>query len=204
MQSFSCSNIFFFKRLFNANNQLLQIPHLQFVRSKLLLTKKSVIISKLKDLKDIINYSLSCGVITLWAATAAARLSGKRHKVSESSNRSSRCTRETLLADICFPPQQPVGKYVWHCGCSSTITAERLCHWVLMGRSRPVSYTSQLHDYKESCLFRGQLCFFCTDKNSWKHQICFCLTSRYKTRLQEQTHRHLSHLVKWNQLIIIR
>lgn len=173
MQSFSCSNIFFFKRLFNANNLLLQIPHLQFVRSKLLLTKKSVIISKLKDLKDIINYSLSCGVITLWAATAAARLSGKRHKVSESSNRSSRCTRETLLADICFPPQQPVGKYVWHCGCLSTITAERLCHWVLMGRSRPVSYTSQLHDYKESCLFLGQLCFFCTDKNSWKHQTCF-------------------------------
>lgn len=119
----------------------------------------SVIISKLKDLKDIINYSLSCGVITLWAATAAARLSGKRHKVSESSNRSSRCTRETLLADICFPPQQPVGKYVWHCGCSSTITAERLCHWVLMGRSRPVSYTSQLHDYKESCLFLGQFVF---------------------------------------------
>lgn len=144
MQSFSCSNIFFFKRLFNANNQLLQIPHLQFVRSKLLLTKKSVIISKLKDLKDIINYRLSCDVITLWAATAggtaAARLSGKRHKVSESSNRSSRCTREMLLADICFPPQQPVGKYVWHCGCLSTITAERLCHWVLMGRSRPVSY----------------------------------------------------------------
>lgn len=140
MQSFSCSDIFFFKRLFNANNLLLQIPHLQFVRSKLLLTKKSVIISKLKDLKDIINYSLSCGVITLWAATAAARLSGKRHKVPESSNRSSRCTRETLLADICFPPQQPVGKYVWHCGCLSTITAERLCHWVLMGRSRPVSY----------------------------------------------------------------
>lgn len=104
----------------------------------------SVIISKLKDLKDIINYRLSCDVITLWAATAggtaAARLSGKRHKVSESRNRSSRCTREMLLADICFPPQQPVGKYVWHCGCLSTITAERLCHWVLMGRSRPVSY----------------------------------------------------------------
>lgn len=127
------------------------------------LYEKSVIISKLKDLKDIINYRLSCDVITLWAATAggtaAARLSGKRHKVSESSNRSSRCTREMLLADICFPPQQPVGKYVWHCGCSSTITAERLCHWVLMGRSRPVSYTSQLHDYKESCLFLGQFVF---------------------------------------------
>lgn len=159
MQSFSCSNIFFFKRLFNANNQLLQIPHLQFVRSKLLLTKKSVIISKLKDLKDIINYSLSCDVITLWLEERLQLDSGKRHKVSESSNRSSRCTREMLLADICFPPQQPVGKYVWHCGCSSTITAERLCHWVLMGRSRPVSYTSQLHDYKESCLFLGQFVF---------------------------------------------
>lgn len=40
MQSFSCSNIFLFKRLFNANNLLLQIPHLQFVRSKLLPTKQ--------------------------------------------------------------------------------------------------------------------------------------------------------------------
>lgn len=171
------------------------------------LYEKSIIISKLKDLKDIINYRLSCDVITLWAATAggtaAARLSGKRHKVSESSNRSSRCTRETLLADICFPPQQPVGKYVWHCGCSSTITAERLCHWVLMGRSRPVSYTSQLHDYKESCLFLGQFVFLLHWQKLLKTSNLL-LTSRYKTRLQEQTHRHLSHLVKWNQLIIIR
>lgn len=163
----------------------------------------SVIISKLKDLKDIINYSLSCGVITLWAATAAARLSGKRHKVSESSNRSSRCTREMLLADICFPPQQPVGKYVWHCGCSSTITAERLCHWVLMGRSRPVSYTSQLHDYKESCLFLGQFVFLLHWQKLLKTSNLL-LTSRYKTRLQEQTHRHLSHLVKWNQWNIFK
>lgn len=144
----------------------------------------SVIISKLKDLKDIINYRLSCDVITLWAATAggtaAARLSGKRHKVSESSNRSSRCTRETLLADICFPPQQPVGKYVWHCGCSSTITAERLCHWVLMGRSRPVSYTSQLHDYKESCLFLGQFVFLLHWQKLLKTSNLL-LTSRYKS-----------------------
>lgn len=201
MQSFSCSNIFVFSmqiicfckfHIYSLSDQSYS------QQNSSALYELSVIISKLKDLKDIINYRLSCDVITLWAATAAARLSGKRHKVSESSNRSSRCTRETLLADICFPPQQPVGKYVWHCGCLSTITAERLCHWVLMGRSRPVSYTSQLHDYKESCLFLGQLCFFCTDKNSWKHQNCFCLTYRYKT------HRHLSHLVKWNQLIIIR
>lgn len=144
MQSFSCSNIFFFKRLFNANKKF----HIYSLSDQSYSQQNSsallIIISKLKDLKDIINYRLSCDVITLWAATAggtaAARLSGKRHKVSESRNRSSRCTREMLLADICFPPQQPVGKYVWHCGCSSTITAERLCHWVLMGRSRPVSY----------------------------------------------------------------
>lgn len=144
MQSFSCSNIFFFKRLFNANKKF----HIYSLSDQSYSQQNSsallIIISKLKDLKDIINYRLSCDVITLWAATAggtaAARLSGKRHKVSESSNRSSRCTREMLLADICFPPQQPVGKYVWHCGCLSTITAERLCHWVLMGRSRPVSY----------------------------------------------------------------
>lgn len=144
MQSFSCSNIFFFKRLFNANKKF----HIYSLSDQSYSQQNSsallIIISKLKDLKDIINYRLSCDVITLWAATAggtaAARLSGKRHKVSESRNRSSRCTREMLLADICFPPQQPVGKYVWHCGCLSTITAERLCHWVLMGRSRPVSY----------------------------------------------------------------
>lgn len=198
MQSFSCSNIFFFKRLFNANKKF----HIYSLSDQSYSQQNSsallIIISKLKDLKDIINYRLSCDVITLWAATAggtaAARLSGKRHKVSESRNRSSRCTREMLLADICFPPQQPVGKYVWHCGCLSTITAERLCHWVLMGRSRPVSYMT----IKNHVCFLDSLCFFCTDKNSWKHQNCFCLTYRYKT------HRQLSHLVKWNQLIIIR
>lgn len=147
MQSFSCSNIFVFSmqiicfckfHIYSLSDQSYS------QQNSSALYELSVIISKLKDLKDIINYRLSCDVITLWAATAggtaAARLSGKRHKVSESRNRSSRCTREMLLADICFPPQQPVGKYVWHCGCSSTITAERLCHWVLMGRSRPVSY----------------------------------------------------------------
>lgn len=150
MQSFSCSdifslNVFSMQIICFCKFHIYSLSDQSYSQqNSSALYEKSVIISKLKDLKDIINYRLSCDVITLWAATAggtaAARLSGKRHKVSESRNRSSRCTREMLLADICFPPQQPVGKYVWHCGCSSTITAERLCHWVLMGRSRPVSY----------------------------------------------------------------
>lgn len=44
----------------------------------------SVIISKLKDLKDIINYRLSCDVITLWAATAGGTAAARLRKTSQS------------------------------------------------------------------------------------------------------------------------
>lgn len=48
------------------------------------LYEKSVIISKLKDLKDIINYRLSCDVITLWAATAGGTAAARLRKTSQS------------------------------------------------------------------------------------------------------------------------
>lgn len=157
----------------------------------------SVIISKLKDLKDIINYRLSCDVITLWAATAGGTAAARLRKTSQS-------VREQQQKQ----PLYEGNAARWYLF-STTATCRKVClalwlfidhHcWTSLSLSSDGSVQArQLHDYKESCLFLGQLCFFCTDKNSWKHQNCFCLTSRYKT------HRHLSHLVKWNQLIIIR
>lgn len=86
MQSFSCSNIFVFSmqiicfckfHIYSLSDQ----SYSQLNSSALY--EISVIISKLKDLKDIINYSLSYGVITLWAATAAARLRKTSQSVRE-------------------------------------------------------------------------------------------------------------------------
>lgn len=161
------------------------------------LYEKSVIISKLKDLKDIINYRLSCDVITLWAATAGGTAAARLRKTSQS-------VREQKQKQPLY--EGNVARWYLF---STTATCRKVClalwlfidHycWTSLSLSSDGSVQArQLHDYKESCLFLGQLCFFCTDKNSWKHQNCFCLTYRYKT------HRHLSHLVKWNQLIIIR
>lgn len=68
MQSFSCSDIFFFKRLFNANKKfhIYSLSDQSYSQqNSSALYEKSIIISKLKDLKDIINYRLSCDVITL-------------------------------------------------------------------------------------------------------------------------------------------
>lgn len=161
------------------------------------LYEKSVIISKLKDLKDIINYRLSCDVITLWAATAGGTAAARLRKTSQS-------VREQQQKQ----PLYEGNAARWYLF-STTATCRKVClalwlfidHycWTSLSLSSDGSVQArQLHDYKESCLFLGQLCFFCTDKNSWKHQNCFCLTYRYKT------HRHLSHLVKWNQWNIFK
>lgn len=200
MQSFSCSNIFVFSmqiicfckfHIYSLSDQSYSQQNTSA------LYEISVIISKLKDLKDIINYSLSCGVITLWAATAGGTAAARLRKTSQS-------VREQQQKQPLY--EGNVARWYLF---STTATCRKVClalwlfidHycWTSLSLSSDGSVQArQLHDYKESCLFLGQLCFFCTDKNSWKHQNCFCLTYRYKT------HRHLSHLVKWNQLIIIR
>lgn len=200
MQSFSCSNIFVFSmqiicfckfHIYSLSDQSYS------QQNSSALYELSVIISKLKDLKDIINYRLSCDVITLWAATAGGTAAARLRKTSQS-------VREQKQKQPLY--EGNVARWYLF---STTATCRKVClalwlfidHycWTSLSLSSDGSVQArQLHDYKESCLFLGQLCFFCTDKNSWKHQNCFCLTYRYKT------HRHLSHLVKWNQLIIIR
>lgn len=89
MQSFSCSNIF------SLNVFSIIISFCKFhiyslsdqsysQQNSSALYEKSVIISKLKDLKDIINYRLSCDVITLWAATAGGTAAARLRKTSQS------------------------------------------------------------------------------------------------------------------------
>lgn len=208
MQSFSCSNIFFFKRLFNANNQLLQIPHLQFVRSKLLPTKQFCSLWKkyhnIKTERFKRHHQLQT---VLWCDHAVSS-DGWRNGCSSTQENVTKCQRAATEAAVVRGKCCSLIFVFHHSNLSESMSGIVAVYrpsllnvsvteywWVGPGPSATrLSYTT----IKNHVCFLDSLCFFCTDKNSWKHQICFCLTSRYKTD------RQLSHLVKWNQLIIIR
>lgn len=165
MQSFSCSNIFLFKCLFNANNLLLQIPHLQFVRSKLLPTKH---------------------FCSLWKKCHNIKTErfGRHHRLQAVLWRDhlTECQRaETEAAVVRGKRCSPI--FVFHHSnlseSMSGTVAVRHC-WTSLSLSSDGSVRArQLHvsaAYKEAGLICGQLCCVCADKNSWKHQNCFCLT----------------------------
>lgn len=200
---------FFFKRLFN-NNQLLQIPHLQFVRSKLLPTKQFCSLWKkchnIKTERFKRHHQLQS---VLWcdhtvssdgcsstqenvtkcqrAATEAAGVRGKRcslifvfhhSNLSESMSGTVAVYRPSLL-------NVSVTEF-W---------------WVGPGPSATrLSYTTIKNHvcFLDSCVSSA---LTKTPENIKTASVSLLAT---KARLQEQTHRHLSHLVKWNQLIIIR
>lgn len=183
MQSFSCSNIFFFKRLFNANNLLLQIPHLQFVRSKLLPTKHFCSLwNKCHNIKTERFKRHHQLQTVLWCDHTVSSDSW-RNSCSSTQENVTKCQRAATEAAVVRGKRCSLIFVFHHSNLSESMSGTVAVRrpsllnvsvtefwWVGPGPSATrLSYTT----IKNHVCFLDSLCFFCTDKNSWKHQTCF-------------------------------